>query len=144
MAVEKVQTVIVGGGQAGLATSYWLRQHGREHIVLEKAGRPGHAWRQRWDSFALVTPNWMFRMPGIEYNGADPGGFMPRDQIVATLERYVADNSLPASFGIDVKTVEPLAGRPGYPGLTAGPDHPVAGPAAGPGPPAVDTGNYSG
>ena len=114
MAVEQIETVIVGGGQAGLATSYWLKHHGREHIVLEKAGRPGHAWRQRWDSFALVTPNWMFRMPGIEYDGADSGGFMPRDQIVATLERYVADNSLPASFGIDVKTVEPLAGRPGY------------------------------
>ena len=57
MAVEKIETVIIGGGQAGLATSYWLKQHGREHIVLEKAGQPAHAWRQRWDSFTLVTPN---------------------------------------------------------------------------------------
>lgn len=112
--MQRIETVIVGGGQAGLATSYWLKHHGREHIILERAGRPSHAWRQRWDSFTLVTPNWMFRMPGIEYDGADPGGFMPRDQIVATLERYVADNSLPASFDVDVKTVEPLAGRTGY------------------------------
>ena len=114
MAVEKIETVIVGGGQAGLATSYWLKQHGREHIVLEKAGRPGHAWRQRWDSFTLVTPNWMFRLPGAEYGGADPGGFMPRDEIVATFERYVAGNALPVSFGVDVTAVERLAGRPGY------------------------------
>ena len=85
MAVEKIETVIVGGGQAGLATSYWLKQHGREHIVLEKAGQPGHAWRQRWDSFTLVTPNWMFRLPGAEYGGDDPGEFMPHDEIVATL-----------------------------------------------------------
>ncbi len=114
MAVEQIETVIVGGGQAGLATSYWLKQHGREHIVLEKAGRPGHAWRQRWDSFTLVTPNWMFRLPGAEYNGDEPGGFMPRDEIIATLEHYVAVNALPVSFGADVTAVERLAGRPGY------------------------------
>ena len=53
MTTKRVETVIVGGGQAGLATSYWLKQHGREHIVLERADRPGHAWRQRWDSFTL-------------------------------------------------------------------------------------------
>ena len=110
MAVEQIETVIIGGGQAGLATSYWLKQHGREHVVLEKSGRPGHAWRQRWDSFTLVTPNWMFRLPGAEYDGADPGGFMPRDEIVATFERYVAGNALPVSFGVDVTSVERLAG----------------------------------
>ncbi|HSN78163.1 MAG TPA: NAD(P)-binding domain-containing protein [Anaerolineae bacterium] len=111
---ETTETVIVGGGQAGVATSYWLKQHGREHIVLEKAERPGHAWRQRWDSFTLVTPNWMFRLPGTEYHGAAPGEFMPRDEIVATFERYVADHALPVSFGVDVTAIEPLAGRSGY------------------------------
>jgi putative flavoprotein involved in K+ transport len=110
MAVEQIETVIIGGGQAGLATSYWLKQYGREHVVLEKSGRPGHAWRQRWDSFTLVTPNWMFRLPGAEYDGADPGGFMPRDEIVATFERYAAGNALPVSFGVDVTSVERLAG----------------------------------
>ena len=114
MAVEQIETVIVGGGQAGLATSYWLKQHGREHIVLEKAGQPAHAWRQRWDSFTLVTPNWMFRLPGAEYNGHEPAGFMPRNEIIATLEHYVAGNALPVSFGADVTSVERLAGRPSY------------------------------
>ncbi len=111
---EKIDTVIVGGGQAGLATSYWLSQHGREHIVLERASQPGHAWRQRWDSFTLVTPNWMFRLPGAEYSGPEPGGFMPRDEIVAAFERYVADHTLPVSYGVDVTAAEPLGDRPGY------------------------------
>jgi putative flavoprotein involved in K+ transport len=114
MAVEKIETVIVGGGQAGLAVSYWLKQHGREHIVLDKASQPGHAWRQRWDSFTLVTPNWMFRLPGAETNGAEPGGFLPRDEVVATFERYVADHALPVSFGVDVTAVEQLERGPGY------------------------------
>lgn len=114
MTTKRVETVIVGGGQAGLATSYWLKQHGREHIVLEKADRSGHAWRQRWDSFTLVTPNWTFRLPGAEYAGDDRDGFMPRDEIVAAFEHYVAGHALPVSFGVDVTAVEPLTDRPGY------------------------------
>jgi putative flavoprotein involved in K+ transport len=96
MSTQRIETVIVGGGQAGLAVSYWLKQHGREHIVLDKASQPGHAWRQRWDSFTLVPPDWMFRLPGAETNGAEPGGFLPRDEVVAIFERYVADHALPA------------------------------------------------
>jgi len=104
----------VGGGQAGLSTSYWLKQHGKEHLVLDKADRPGHAWRQRWDSFTLVTPNWTFRLPGAEYRGDDPGGFMPRDAVVACFEHYATDHGLPVAYGADVTAVEPLVGRPGY------------------------------
>jgi len=114
MSIEKIETVIVGGGQAGLTTSYWLKQHGREHIVLERADRPGHAWRQRWDSFTLVTPNWAFRLPGAAYAGEDRAGFMPRAEIIARFERYATDTRLPVSFGVEATTVEPLAGRPGY------------------------------
>lgn len=108
MHTESIETVIVGGGQAGLATSYWLTQVGREHVVLEKSRHAGHAWRQRWDSFTLVTPNWTFRVPGAEYAGAEPEAFMPRDQVVSSLERYVTDHHLPMRFGIDVTRVEPL------------------------------------
>lgn len=114
MPPERIETVIIGGGQAGLATSYWLSQHGREHIVLEKASQPGHAWRQRWDSFTLVTPNWMFRLPGAEYHGPESGGFMPRDEIVATFERYVTEHDLPVQFDVDVLAVELLPNQGGY------------------------------
>jgi putative flavoprotein involved in K+ transport len=114
MASHMVETIIIGGGQAGLATSYCLKQQGRENLVLEKADRPGHAWRQRWDSFTLVTPNWAFRLPGAEYVGEDQGGYMPRDEVVAAFEHYAADNDLPVSFGVDVIAVEPMVGRSGY------------------------------
>ena len=112
--MKRVETIIIGGGQAGLATSYWLKSHGRENLVLDRADRPGYAWRQRWDSFALATPNWTFRLPGAEYGGDDRNGFMPRDQIVACFERYAADSRLPVRFGVDVIAVEAFAGRPGY------------------------------
>ena len=62
---EHIDTLIVGGGQAGLATSYWLTQQEHPHLVFEQATTPGHVWRdERWDSFTFVTPNWMIRLPG--------------------------------------------------------------------------------
>ena len=73
--MERVETVIVGSGQAGLATSYHLTQYGREHVLLEQAALAANVWRsERWDSFALVTPNWALRIPGAEYHGADRDG----------------------------------------------------------------------
>jgi len=104
---EHVETVIVGGGQAGLAVSYYLSQQGRAHTILEQASQPANAWRNhRWDSFTLVTPNWMTRMPGAEYQGDDPEGFMPREEVVAYLEGYVERFSLPIQYGVRVNSVE--------------------------------------
>ncbi len=108
------ETIIIGGGQAGLATSYWLKQHGRDNLVLEKADRPGSAWRQRWDSFTLVTPNWSFRLPGSDYGQADPHGFMGRDQIVASFEDYVARHELTIRFATEATAVEVRANGAGY------------------------------
>ncbi len=105
---EYVDTVIVGGGQAGLAVSYYLSQQGRAHTILELASQPAEAWRNhRWDSFTLVTPNWTVRMPGAEYQGDDPDGFMPRDEIVAYLEGYIERFRLPIRYGVRVSSVEP-------------------------------------
>lgn len=105
---EHVETVIVGGGQAGLAVSYHLSQQGRAHTILELASQPAEAWRNhRWDSFTLVTPNWTVRMPGAEYQGDDPDGFMPRDEIVAYLEEYIERFRLPIRYGVRVSSVEP-------------------------------------
>ena len=104
---EQVETVIIGAGQAGLATSYHLSQQGREHVVLERAERAGHVWRdQRWDSFTLVTPNWTVQMPGAEYKGDQPGAFMPRDEVAALLEGYPARFRLPICFSTPVTSVE--------------------------------------
>ena len=107
-AIESVETVIVGGGQAGLSLSYYLTQEKREHIVLEKAQRAGSVWtQQRWDLFSLVTPNWTFRLPGAEYTGADPHGFMLRAEIDRRFQEYVRQNALPLTFGTPVESVEP-------------------------------------
>lgn len=102
-----IETVIIGGGQGGLAVSYYLGAAGREHIVLEKAAQSGNAWRNdRWDSFTLVTPNWSFRLPGAEYAGDQPGGYMPRAEIVRRFEAYVQDHRMPVEFGVTAVSVE--------------------------------------
>src|SRR6185503_1455610 len=99
--IHPTETVVVGAGQAGLAVSHELTAVGVPHVVLER-GRVGQTWRGRWDSFCLVTPNWSVQLPGHPYDGDDPDGFMPRDEIVAHLERYAAACEAPVREGVDV------------------------------------------
>ncbi|MFD4324667.1 MSMEG_0569 family flavin-dependent oxidoreductase [Nocardioides sp. NPDC058538] len=88
MITHRATVAIVGGGQAGLAASWFLVRDGVDHVVLE-AGTAGHEWADtRWDNFTLVTPNWHCRLPGYEYAGSDPDGFMTRDEVVAWLAGY--------------------------------------------------------
>jgi putative flavoprotein involved in K+ transport len=103
---ERIDTVVLGGGQAGLAVSHELSRESVVHVVLER-GRIGETWRGRWDSFCLVTPNWTVRLPGYPYDGQDPDGFMHRDEIVAYLERYAAAVKAPVREGVDVESVRP-------------------------------------
>ena len=71
--MERVDTIVIGAGQAGLAASFFLTQHGREHLVLER-GAVGETWRsQRWDGFYLNTPNWSLQLPGAAYDGRRAG-----------------------------------------------------------------------
>ena len=80
--------IVIGGGQAGLAISYLLKQRGIDHVIFEKH-HIGYAWQQqRWDSFCLVTPNWQCRLPGFSYSGSDPQGFMEKEAIVQYLRDY--------------------------------------------------------
>ena len=106
---EFVSVVVVGGGQAGLSASYYLSKSGIDHVVLERSER-FHAWKKdRWDSFCLVTPNWQCRLPGWEYGGKDPNGFMPRDEIVDYLEGFAKSFNPPIREGITVQRVEARA-----------------------------------
>lgn len=92
--------IVIGGGQAGLAMSYQLGQAGIDHVVLEK-NTIAHSWKtQRWDSFCLVTPNWQCRLPGFDYPGSDPKGFMGRDAIVAYVEEYARRIQAPVREGV--------------------------------------------
>jgi putative flavoprotein involved in K+ transport len=118
--IQSIETIIIGGGQAGLATSYHLKQLGREHIILEQAAQAANTWRsERWDSFALVTPNWALKIPGAEYNGADLDGFMPRDEIIAYFDRYVQRFQPPIQYNTRVISVEPTDSQ-GYRVHTSG------------------------
>src|SRR5215472_2491954 len=111
----RVETIIIGGGQAGLAVSYYLKQKNRPHIVLEQAGQAGNAWRNhRWDSFTLNTPNWQSALPGAEIPGNNPDGFLLRDEIVAYFERYVEQFELPVRYGVRVESVAPQVCGRGY------------------------------
>jgi putative flavoprotein involved in K+ transport len=97
--------IIVGGGQAGLSISYYLKERGIDHMVFEK-NTIGHAWRnQRWDTFCLVTPNWQCRLPGFPYQGTDPDGFMQRDDIVSYIEAYAHSFQPPVREGVAVQQV---------------------------------------
>ena len=100
---------VVGGGPAGLAASRELMRREVEHAVLER-GRIGQTWRDRWDSFCLVTPNWSVQLPDGHYAGADPDGFMPRDEFVQHLEDYATSFDAPVREGVEVRS---LTARPG-------------------------------
>ncbi|HEY8814556.1 MAG TPA: NAD(P)-binding domain-containing protein [Candidatus Dormibacteraeota bacterium] len=105
-----VDVAIIGAGQAGLATSWFLKHANVDHIVID-AGRVAETWRsRRWDSFQLITPNWAIGLPGITYTGNEPDGYMSRDELVAFFESWAA------SFN------PPMQGSTHVTQLAAGPD----------------------
>ena len=101
------ETIVIGAGQAGLATSYFLNARGIEHVVLER-GRVGETWRsERWDGFYLNTPNWTLRLPGFEYAGPEPDAFASLAEIIAGLEAYARSFAAPVREGVEVTAVRP-------------------------------------
>lgn len=112
--VERVDTVIVGAGQAGLSVSHELTAAGRDHLVLERGPRPANSWRyERWDGFHLNSPNWSLRLAGAQYRGAQPDAFLARDDIARYLEAYADAFDAPVRCGVRVSAVsrEPGAQR---------------------------------
>jgi putative flavoprotein involved in K+ transport len=96
----KLHTVVIGAGQAGLATSWHLRERGIEHMVLER-GRVAEAWRtHRWDSFRLLIPNALCQLPGFGYSGEDSRGFMWKEQVVRFFEDYAGSFDPPVREGV--------------------------------------------
>ncbi len=96
---------IIGAGQAGLAMSQSLTDHGVDHIVLER-GEVANSWRtERWDSLRLLTPNWMTRLPGHAYQGPDPDGFMQAAEVTEFLEGYAAMSASPVQANTTVEAV---------------------------------------
>jgi cation diffusion facilitator CzcD-associated flavoprotein CzcO len=105
--VTDVDVAVIGAGQAGLATSYHLKQAGVEHVVLE-SGRLAETWRsRRWDTFCLVTPNWTVQLPGGAYRGPDPDGFMNREELVDHFERWAESFQAPVTEDCTVFALDP-------------------------------------
>src|ERR1700694_2384454 len=101
-----VDVAIVGAGQAGLATSWYLSQAGVDHVVLE-AGRVAETWRsRRWDSFCLVTPNWSVQLPGATYAGPDPDGYMPLAKLVDYVQAWADSFDAPVVASCQVAALE--------------------------------------
>ena len=99
---EDHDTVVIGSGQAGLAMSAVLQQHGREHVVLERR-QAGERWRtERWESLRFQFPNWSLELPGYSYSGDDPDGFAHWREIVRVIEDYAASTHAPVRENTDV------------------------------------------
>ena len=101
-----VDVAIIGAGQAGLATSWYLTQANVDHVVLD-AGRVAETWRtRRWDSFCLVTPNWSVKLPGAEYAGPEPDGFMARAELVAHIQGWADEFHAPVQENCSVAALD--------------------------------------
>src|SRR5438132_13772461 len=97
--IERLQAVIVGGGQAGLATGYELARLGIEFAVLEAEKRIGDQWRHRWDSLRLFTPARHDGLPGSSFP-APAASFPGKDEMADYLETYSRDAVLPVRTGV--------------------------------------------
>lgn len=114
MAVEKIDTVVVGGGQAGLAMSEHLSKNGVPHVVLERH-RIAERWRsERWDSLVANGPAWHDRFPGMEFPNTDPDSFVPKEKVADYFVAYSEKIGAPVRCGVEVTKVERLVGQLGF------------------------------
>src|ERR1700691_3511152 len=116
VSVEKVETLIVGGGQAGLAISEQLSKRGLSHLVVERH-RIAERWRsERWDGLHANGPAWHDRLPAFPIAGVDPDGFATRNQMVDYFVSYAERIAAPVRCGIAVTTLRKKAGGTGFRG----------------------------
>ena len=100
-----VDCVVVGAGQAGLASSYHLSSLGIEHVLLDR-GEVAQTWRvARWDGFHLNTPNWATQLPGLGASDADPDAFAALVDVIALLENYAVEIDAPVRTGVEVTSL---------------------------------------
>ena len=112
--IEKIETLIVGGGQAGIAMSEHLSNYKIPHLVLER-NRIAERWRsERWDTLVANGPAWHDRFPNMEFTDFDPNGFPSKEQVVDYFVTYAEMIKAPIRCGVEVKEVRRNVGRPGF------------------------------
>ncbi|VVT51178.1 Probable L-amino-acid oxidase (EC [Kosakonia radicincitans] len=119
MSVEKINTVIVGAGQAGIAMSEHLALMGVPHVVLERS-RIAERWRsERWDSLVANGPAWHDRFPSLKFDNISQEAFPPKERMAQYFEDYASMINAPVRTGVDVHQVVRLAGRSGFKVVTS-------------------------
>jgi putative flavoprotein involved in K+ transport len=114
MPAEHVQTLIIGGGQAGLVMSHRLKQHGLSHLVVERH-RIAERWRsERWDGLRFQFPNWSVRLPDFPFPHIDPDGFATNREIVDFITAYAAFVAPPLRCGVAVTSLRCRDGASGF------------------------------
>jgi putative flavoprotein involved in K+ transport len=107
--MERIDTLVIGGGQAGLATGYWLAKRGERFMILDANERVGDAWRLRWDSLRLFTPARFDGLPGMRFP-APPWTFPTKDEMADYLEAYAERFALPVRTGVRVTRLGAIEG----------------------------------
>lgn len=111
---EKIDTLVVGAGQAGVAMSEHLGKNGIPHLVLER-DRIAERWRTgRWDSLVANGPAWHDRFPGMEFSDVDPDAFASKERIADYFVEYAKRIGAPIRCGVEVRSVERNVGGPGF------------------------------
>ena len=117
---EKIDTLVVGGGQAGIAMSEHLSNCNLPHLVLERH-RIAERWRsERWDSLVANGPAWHDRLPGMEFADFDPNAFPSKERIADYLVAYADMINAPIRCGVEVREVRRNIGNPGFRVETSG------------------------
>jgi putative flavoprotein involved in K+ transport len=110
MKTERIDTVVIGGGQAGLSVGYHLQRRGVQFVILDASTRVGDAWRNRWDSLCLFTPAKFSGLDGMRFP-APPNSFPTKDAMGDYLESYARHFQLPVRSGVRVERLSRLGDR---------------------------------
>tara|TARA_R110001583_G_scaffold10253_2_gene47535 strand:- start:988 stop:2058 length:1071 start_codon:yes stop_codon:yes gene_type:complete len=105
MSPKTVDVLVIGGGQAGLATGYFLRRHKLDYRVLDREPAPGGAWRHGWDSLQLFSPAQWSSLPGWQMPETEDGEWPQRDEVIDYLGRYQERYDIPVERPVAVKSV---------------------------------------
>src|SRR4026209_1895598 len=108
--MERYETVIIGGGQAGLSVGYYLQRRSRSFVILDASAQVGDSWRQRWDSLKLYSPAFRDGLPGMPFP-ARRIAYPTKDEFANYLEAYAQGFELPVRSGVSVDALTKEGGK---------------------------------